>query len=937
MSLTAGKRRVLCTLLFGGLPVVMLAGAWRLGGASAIEDDLIYYLPVRAFVGESVRNGQCPLWNPHVMLGTSLAADPQAGLWYPPTLLFAILPALWAYGVMIGLHFAWAGAGMYRFLRAGGYVWPAALLGGIAFEFCGFVVGHRAHLTILQAVAWLPWMLFAAQRLADTGRRVYLALGAAALGAQLLVQHIQISILGGAIVAAYVMVVLVPRRKALLWECPAAALLGVMIGGIQLLPTLAAFSGGTRGAPAYYLFVENSYVPTSLFLWLFPFLFGARTPNFYGQPWWGWSHYCEQATYASIAVLLLATASLVLFRRNRQVRFWAGSGLTCLVIALGRFTPLADVLFHVPLLRSLRVPARWILGVDVAMIVLAVIALDTVLRGGAESELLRRRLRWLATRALPAIVATCLLCMLVARAAADRWLPAPVADSIRAAVRPGNPAIGVPLVVMAATVAVVVRLSSRVTGRRWAAVLGVMLLDFASVAAFVDVDRRQYVDSRMLVDSPLAGEIRARKAAPGERLWVPRTEADYAAPLEVLWPQTNVPHAVSTLHGYGPLWPAESRLLFHFMPWGSTPEALDLLWNPCLLRAFGVRWLAARSEPERILMETATVPPSYGRLEPLAGASAAYRLRGTSLQIRAPLPTPGVYAVELEVAPGPLNRDRWYLWLADESDHPLTAVQWYEPADHFGGRRRIRALFLCREAAPSGWLRGYAERRCDVTVSDIRFGRVAELPGGHAGPSAYAHVAELPGGVTLFELPEGRARYAWANRITPVRGIVEAAHKLRSAPEDVGLPEGIVIEAPPGAPIEVVDATRSTIPANPSTRSGATAIRPLRETPNGVVLDVENASSAFMVFNESFDPGWRATVNGEPVAILRANAVVQAVHIPPGTHRVVFSYWPRWLTVGTVSTGVGLLGTALLAFVGCHKRCRDSNGVPTGGAGPMTP
>src|SRR3970040_2250033 len=60
------QRRLLATLLIVILPIVMLAGAWRLGGASAIEDDILYYLPVRQYIGERIRAGEWPLWNPLV-------------------------------------------------------------------------------------------------------------------------------------------------------------------------------------------------------------------------------------------------------------------------------------------------------------------------------------------------------------------------------------------------------------------------------------------------------------------------------------------------------------------------------------------------------------------------------------------------------------------------------------------------------------------------------------------------------------------------------------------------------------------------------------------------------------------------------------------------------------------------------------------------------
>ncbi|MDD5110182.1 MAG: hypothetical protein PHI63_03125 [Patescibacteria group bacterium] len=55
---------------------------------------------------------------------------------------------------------------------------------------------------------------------------------------------------------------------------------------------------------------------------------------------------------------------------------------------------------------------------------------------------------------------------------------------------------------------------------------------------------------------------------------------------------------------------------------------------------------------------------------------------------------------------------------------------------------------------------------------------------------------------------------------------------------------------------------------------------------------VTAASSQYFVFGQNFLPGWRATVDGKPVTILRANYINQAIAVPAGTHTVVFTFAP---------------------------------------------
>jgi uncharacterized membrane protein YfhO len=85
-----------------------------------------------------------------------------------------------------------------------------------------------------------------------------------------------------------------------------------------------------------------------------------------------------------------------------------------------------------------------------------------------------------------------------------------------------------------------------------------------------------------------------------------------------------------------------------------------------------------------------------------------------------------------------------------------------------------------------------------------------------------------------------------------------------------------------------------------------------------VELDVEVSSAGFVVLVESFGRGWRATVDGLPAEILRANHLFRGLRLPRGRHRVVFSYRPLPVVLGLALSSLALLGG--LAFVIRHGR-----------------
>jgi hypothetical protein len=85
-----------------------------------------------------------------------------------------------------------------------------------------------------------------------------------------------------------------------------------------------------------------------------------------------------------------------------------------------------------------------------------------------------------------------------------------------------------------------------------------------------------------------------------------------------------------------------------------------------------------------------------------------------------------------------------------------------------------------------------------------------------------------------------------------------------------------------------------------------------KNTPNEIILDVKTNSPGMLLLNDSYYPGWKATLDNMPTEIIRANVAFRAVWIPQGNHRVVFSYTPPLMGISIV---IGLLGVATLIFL----------------------
>jgi hypothetical protein len=87
---------------------------------------------------------------------------------------------------------------------------------------------------------------------------------------------------------------------------------------------------------------------------------------------------------------------------------------------------------------------------------------------------------------------------------------------------------------------------------------------------------------------------------------------------------------------------------------------------------------------------------------------------------------------------------------------------------------------------------------------------------------------------------------------------------------------------------------------------------------NRIETHVQGAGG-LLVFSEVDYPGWRATVDGDPVPLVRADYLLRALCVPPGEHRVVLTYDPPTLKVGLAITALALL-LVCGSIAGCVAR-----------------
>lgn len=101
-------------------------------------------------------------------------------------------------------------------------------------------------------------------------------------------------------------------------------------------------------------------------------------------------------------------------------------------------------------------------------------------------------------------------------------------------------------------------------------------------------------------------------------------------------------------------------------------------------------------------------------------------------------------------------------------------------------------------------------------------------------------------------------------------------------------------------------------PLDPGARGTA---RIVRRGFNEVEIRAESSGPALLVYSETLAPGWSATLDGRPAAIVPVNVLFRGVALPGGEHSVRFSYRPKAfdLACGLCVGGLAVVGGLFLA------------------------
>ncbi|MEO1288704.1 MAG: oligosaccharide flippase family protein, partial [Chloroflexota bacterium] len=400
-----------------------------------VSDLVLQNYQWKSFIRQQIAIGEVPLWNPHQFAGIPFLAAGQASVLYPLSVIYYVMPLTVAYGWFTVINLWLAGVFMYAFGRGLGIGRAGAMLSGVIYQFSGMVLASVVFQMMIGGFPWLPLMLlmieYIIRRKRVFGRRTsipWMAVGAGALGMNVLAGHVEITIycllISGFYGGARLIHDWMKERDGRLMLTQASwmltmVILGIGLAAIQFLPLYEFADMNWRAERSDYDTVVTYAHPTRDILQF-------ALPNFYGNPthhsifdlfsgewvenWdnernqshieWGIKNYVEGALYLGILPLIFAVYASIdramwmmaddrkiteIFMREPPYRMIFGTlGLLSLTFMFG--LPTYRLIYILPGINQLNSPFRWIFGVTVAVAVMAGFGLDALQRRAAETH-----------------------------------------------------------------------------------------------------------------------------------------------------------------------------------------------------------------------------------------------------------------------------------------------------------------------------------------------------------------------------------------------------------------------------------------------------------------------------------------------------------------------------------------------------------------------
>jgi hypothetical protein len=301
-----------------------------------------------------------PLWNPYNSSGITLLATLQPGILYPPHIFYLFLPFNIVWNWIIILHFVFSGFTVYMFLRYLKASSLASFVGGATFMLSGYLLSVHSLLPHLLAVPWFPLVVMSFLKYLEGKQSRHIVLTGIFVTMEFLagapeIVMITFFVLG---ITALFPGVFITEKVSVPLRFKAITMVGIifiLLSAIQLLPFYELKTWSIRQSGLSYQEATLwSFAWKDFVQFFMPDVFGYfKTLEKYwtNQSW-------LKTIYLGIAPFILSV--FFFLSKDRKRWLFLAFIITAFLIAMGKYTPLYSLLYHIPPFNSIRYPVKFL-------------------------------------------------------------------------------------------------------------------------------------------------------------------------------------------------------------------------------------------------------------------------------------------------------------------------------------------------------------------------------------------------------------------------------------------------------------------------------------------------------------------------------------------------------------------------------------------------
>ena len=916
---------VLVLIFFSFLYTIFFSPVIFSSGLLAPGDGIIQSVP--AFYSPRT------LWTPLLLSGFPAAADPTTQSWYPVSVAFSLIPHSWNAFVISAYVLAscFSYGYMYTLTRSR----LAASFSGIAYGMSGFMMAHLGHTSMIHTAAWLPLILWSLEKLRYQLSASWIVAGIIAIACSSLAGHPQIVVYILTLSILYA-VILGSETSVKFWQyyliCALIIVLGLCLSAIQLVPTFELSKLTLRSDISFEQFLSYSLPVKQVAQLLFPYLFGGAPQTIYQPVYFGEWGLAEITGYSGLLPLMLALIGCFTHQPKKLVWFWISIGLLALLISLGDATPIAKLIYHVPIYNKFRALARHFFEMSFAVSVLAGFGAAAIIQKTASFRLVQRAVFFV----IGLVIAGIFSLLLISRN-----------SSINLNLL-NNVSLSIPITILILAASSLIFWSVIPRSRlAMPLILFILIIDLSSFGWFINGPQTQPYFPSVAWLKPTT-VIEKYKEVLGEK-------SQRILPLRGgIGAQDEIPANMSRLWGvpsasaYGPLMFSRTNQLLSMGSPGDVPSNAGALLED-ENRAMDIMAIRFISSPQLLPQSfqgslNGQIPWSESDLSLSLGQDCLPN-KATTARIELPVVIEDVSSIGIVSSLGCStnlgNRTELARLSMNDSSGNITTQSLYAGSD------TAEWAYDCPDVLPAIkhqrakiWSTFSASNQCqghkyvstlqldkDTNIKNIKFEWLA--PAG----AISIHKITLASNVNkkVYPITQTASSKRW-KLVENVSGIsfyenTQVLPRVWLAPEVISMKSDEILQAIHTSQLPGGRAFNPSLTAlveepyelKPKGSSPEDTAKIEKLTDTEIEIKTSSIAPSFLVLSDTYYPGWQAFVDGQPTKIFQTDYVLRGVEVPAGEHTVIFRYRPTSFHMGL---GLSVASTLLLVTLYFQPRLK---------------